>query len=124
MDAETRQEITRIDHAMANINERLKDILQDAKDCKKTCTNDIRDIREKQGMHSERISAFEQIMPRLEAAVERLQNSVDGLTDAVGKLQINTALNTDSAKGVKAMSYEVIKYVVLFILATAIARGA
>lgn len=123
MDAETRQEITRIDHAIANLTDKIKDVSSDAKDCKKTCLAELREMREKQNDHAERISAYDAIMPRLEQAISDLKVAVTQLTTTVDNLKTNAASNNNTVTTARTLGYEVLKYVILFIVASAFVKS-
>lgn len=134
MDAETRQEVTRIDHEISQLKERLKDAVGEQKECKKICNAEIEKLKTAQIKQNERIVKFDEIVNQLNANVTELRKSSLDLKDgmvamearlvaAISEIKIENASNQGVNTTMKGLGYEIIKYFIMLVLAMAVVKS-
>jgi predicted nucleic acid-binding Zn-ribbon protein len=134
MDAETRQEITRIDHEISQLKERLKDTVGDQKECKKLCQAELEKLKAQQINQNERIARFDEIVNQLNTNVADLKDTTNDLRDgmvamesrlvtAISEIKIENASNQGVNNTMKGLGYEVLKYFIMMVLAMAFIKS-
>ena len=134
MDAETRQEVTRIDHEISQLKERLKDAVGEQKECKKICNAEIEKLKTMQIKQNEKIVKFDEIVNQLNTNVTELKKTSQDLKDgmvamearlvsAISEIKIENASNQGVNRTMKGLGFEILKYFIMMVLAMAFVKS-